>query len=94
LNTVARFFNNIAVGKLASGASLPVGKLPCEFIENALNDNYMTNPPPLPSDPGKRPFRSRRPSLRIFDALGSTTNSKNFVFLESGLNNLKNRVSS
>jgi hypothetical protein len=98
-NTIKRFFNDITKGHLASPegetpSPLGIPALSCEFVDQALGDIYLPkNAPPLPASPGgRRGMHLRRPSDRIFDALGSTTNRENLVFLQSGLNTFKNRV--
>jgi hypothetical protein len=94
LNTIHSFINNVVLGVVASGARLKSKTLPCIFISDAFaKKDYLTKPPELPRDAGIRQWKSRMPAGRLYDSLGSTTNKKNLVYLEEGLNGLKNRVS-
>lgn len=87
LTTPGRFLRDAFHGVLPSGGQATQrANVGMDFFD-MWRRNWMVNVPPLPGG-----FNSQVPNMRVFEALGSTTNSWLFVLLVKALNGLKSRV--
>ncbi|KAK6700738.1 hypothetical protein SNK04_010675 [Fusarium graminearum] len=83
-NTIARFFTHALAGTLPSGRRMTTPLLSPSLVDRTLIGRFTTMPPPMVGG-----ANSDSPMDRIFNALGSTTNTQHAVFVQAGINLVK-----
>ncbi|KAF5227461.1 hypothetical protein FAUST_11765 [Fusarium austroamericanum] len=83
-NTIARFFTHALAGTLPSGRRMTTPRLSPSLVDRTLIGRFTTMPPPMVGG-----ANSDSPMDRIFNALGSTTNTQHAVFVQAGINLVK-----
>jgi hypothetical protein len=89
MNTLPRFFDDSAHGRLQSGRSPTAAAVDSRFYLNAFRQTDF-----LPANVAALPggYNSRIIGLRVPEILGSSTNRATFVLLEKDINNIKQSV--
>jgi hypothetical protein len=81
LQTVADFIRDAYNGVVPSGSALVYPPLSADFIRQGLDAPILRNPPPM-----RGGAQSDQPIVWMMNALGSTSNDRGFVLLNSELN--------
>lgn len=81
------FIRDANAGRLRSGATARNAAISATFIRQALDGPILISPPPMVGG-----AQTRRPIVRVMNALGSSRNRGDFVLLLEALNGLKSRV--
>ncbi|KAJ5590784.1 CAZyme family GH18 [Penicillium hetheringtonii] len=87
LNTISMFIRDANAGRLRSGATARNAAISATFIRQALDGPILISPPPMVGG-----AQTRRPIVRVMNALGSSRNRGDFVLLLEALNGLKSRI--
>lgn len=89
LNTLARFFTDVMQGGFPSTRTMRTAPISQSLVRQTLGTRYQHMVPPF--IPGIQ--NSDVPRVRLFNALGSETNTQHFVIIQAGVNQAKSVMS-